>query len=134
MSLMHFTASRKQPKTEAVLDAIFQGDNESLHNFIERFNKEAVQVDTTDDMKKYRLQRGLHPNSDFAMAVGIEKQRTLDDLLKSQAYIQYKVQQTADTARYGRAGNTQSAPQSNHEQAKQIQPNKRTFGPALGAI
>ncbi|PNX63491.1 hypothetical protein L195_g061655, partial [Trifolium pratense] len=59
----HFTASRKQPKTEAVLDAIFQGDNESLRNFIERFNKEAVQVDTTDDMKKYLLQRGLRPNS-----------------------------------------------------------------------
>ncbi|CAJ2629809.1 unnamed protein product [Trifolium pratense] len=39
----HFTASRKQPKTEAVLDAIFQGDNESLRSFIERFNKEAVQ-------------------------------------------------------------------------------------------
>ncbi|CAJ2644644.1 unnamed protein product [Trifolium pratense] len=39
----HFTASRKQPKTEAVLDAIFQADNESLRSFIERFNKEAVQ-------------------------------------------------------------------------------------------
>ncbi|CAJ2644877.1 unnamed protein product [Trifolium pratense] len=59
----HFTTSRKQPKTEAVLDAIFQGDNESLCNFIERFNKEAVQVDTTDDMKKYLLQRGLRPNN-----------------------------------------------------------------------
>ncbi|CAJ2628951.1 unnamed protein product [Trifolium pratense] len=42
----HFTASRKQPKTEAVLDAIFQGDNESLRSFIERFNKEAVQYYT----------------------------------------------------------------------------------------
>ncbi|CAJ2647628.1 unnamed protein product [Trifolium pratense] len=40
----HFTASRKQPKTEAVLDAIFQADNESLRSFIERFNKEAVQM------------------------------------------------------------------------------------------
>ncbi|PNX61955.1 hypothetical protein L195_g052722, partial [Trifolium pratense] len=110
--------SRKQPKTEAVLDAIFQGDNESLRNFIERFNKEAVQVDTTDDMKKYLLQRGLRPNSDFAKAVGIEKPRTLDDLLlKSQAYIQYEEQQAADAARYGRAGNTHSAPQSHQEQS-----------------
>ncbi|CAJ2667015.1 unnamed protein product [Trifolium pratense] len=40
----HFTASRKQPKTEAVLDAIFQADNESLRSFIERFNREAVQM------------------------------------------------------------------------------------------
>ncbi|CAJ2657286.1 unnamed protein product [Trifolium pratense] len=45
-SLRHFTASRKQPKTEAVLDAIFQADNESLRSFIERFNKEAVQYYT----------------------------------------------------------------------------------------
>ncbi|CAJ2662240.1 unnamed protein product [Trifolium pratense] len=114
----HFTASRKQPKTEAVLDAIFQADNESLRSFIERFNKEAVQVETTDDMKKYLLQRGLRPNSDFAKAVGIEKPRTFSDLLlKSQPYIQYEEQQAADAARYGRAGNSQPAPRSNAEQS-----------------
>ncbi|CAJ2647353.1 unnamed protein product [Trifolium pratense] len=114
----HFTASRKQPKTEAVLDAIFQGDNESLRSFIERFNKEAVQVETTDDMKKYLLQRGLRPNTDFAKAVGIEKPRTFSDLLlKSQPYIQYEEQQAADAARYGRAGNSQPAPRSNAEQS-----------------
>ncbi|CAJ2665934.1 unnamed protein product [Trifolium pratense] len=114
----HFTASRKQPKTEAVLDAIFQADNESLRSFIERFNREAVQVETTDDMKKYLLQRGLRPNSDFSRAVGIEKPRTFSDLLlKSQAYIQYEEQQAADAARYGRAGNSQPAPRSNAEQS-----------------
>ncbi|CAJ2668337.1 unnamed protein product [Trifolium pratense] len=114
----HFTASRKQPKTEAVLDAIFQADNESLRSFIKRFNKEAVQVETTDDMKKYLLQRGLRPNSDFAKAVGIEKPRTFSDLLlKSQPYIQYEEQQAADAARYGRAGNSQPAPRSNAEQS-----------------
>ncbi|CAJ2645848.1 unnamed protein product [Trifolium pratense] len=114
----HFTASCKQPKTEAVLDAIFQADNESLRSFIERFNKEAVQVETTDDMKKYLLQRGLRPNSDFAKAVGIEKPRTFSDLLlKSQPYIQYEEQQAADAARYGRAGNSQPAPRSNAEQS-----------------
>ncbi|CAJ2646545.1 unnamed protein product [Trifolium pratense] len=116
----HFTASRKQPKTEAVLDAIFQADNESLRSFIERFNREAVQVETTDDMKKYLLQRGLRPNSDFARAVGIEKPRTFSDLLlKTQAYIQYEEQQAADAARYGRAGNNQPAPRSNAEQSSQ---------------
>ncbi|MCI28281.1 hypothetical protein A2U01_0049481, partial [Trifolium medium] len=74
----HFTASRRHPKTVAILEAIFQGKDESLRNFIKRFNKEAVQVNTTDDMKKYLLERGLHPRSDFAKAVGIEKPRTLD--------------------------------------------------------
>ncbi|MCI20150.1 hypothetical protein A2U01_0041311, partial [Trifolium medium] len=47
----HFTASRAQPKTEATLEAIVQGNDESLQKYIERFNKEVVQVNTTDDMK-----------------------------------------------------------------------------------
>ncbi|MCI95276.1 hypothetical protein A2U01_0116574, partial [Trifolium medium] len=46
-----------------------------------------------------------------AKAVGVEKPRTLDDLLhKSQAYIQYEQVQAADAARYGWAGHIQSAP------------------------
>ncbi|GAU10226.1 hypothetical protein TSUD_421500, partial [Trifolium subterraneum] len=43
----HFTASRKHPKTEANLEAVRQGPNETLRSYIERFNKEAVQVDVT---------------------------------------------------------------------------------------
>ncbi|MCI45385.1 hypothetical protein A2U01_0066624, partial [Trifolium medium] len=65
----------------ATLEAIYQGKDESLRNFIERFYKEAIQVETTDYMKKYLLERGLRPHSDFAKAVGIEKPRTLDELL-----------------------------------------------------
>ncbi|MCI97073.1 hypothetical protein A2U01_0118373, partial [Trifolium medium] len=38
----------------------------NLSETSERFNKEAVQVNTTDDMKKYLLERGLRPRSDFA--------------------------------------------------------------------
>ncbi|CAJ2638239.1 unnamed protein product [Trifolium pratense] len=48
----HFTASRKHPKTVHALEAIYQAEEETLRNFVERFNKEAVQVETTDDMKK----------------------------------------------------------------------------------
>ncbi|MCI62955.1 hypothetical protein A2U01_0084212, partial [Trifolium medium] len=36
----HFTASRRHPKTVATLKAIYQGQDESLCNYIERFNKE----------------------------------------------------------------------------------------------
>ncbi|MCI75486.1 hypothetical protein A2U01_0096755, partial [Trifolium medium] len=64
----HFTASRRNPKTVATLEAIIQGKDEPLRNIIERFNKEAVQVNTIDDMKKYLLERGLRPRSDFAKA------------------------------------------------------------------
>ncbi|CAJ2662458.1 unnamed protein product [Trifolium pratense] len=49
----HFTASRKHPKTVHALEAIYQAEEETLRNFVERFNKEAVQVETTDEMKKF---------------------------------------------------------------------------------
>ncbi|MCI93231.1 hypothetical protein A2U01_0114529, partial [Trifolium medium] len=54
-------------------------------------------------MKHYLLERGLRPRSDFAKAVGIEKPRSLAELLaKSQAYIQYKEQEMADAIRHSR--------------------------------
>ncbi|MCI57796.1 hypothetical protein A2U01_0079047, partial [Trifolium medium] len=77
----HFTASRRHPKSVATLEAIYQGQDESLRDYIKRFNKDAVQVNTTDDMKHYLLERGLRPRSVFAKAVGIEKPRTLAELL-----------------------------------------------------
>lgn len=61
----HFTASRKHPRSEVSLEAIIQGKYESLRAYIERFNKEAVKVTTTAGMKKYLLERGLRPWSDF---------------------------------------------------------------------
>ncbi|KAK2403502.1 hypothetical protein QL285_052932 [Trifolium repens] len=72
----NFTASWKQPKTVATLEAIFQGPKKSLRAYIERFNREAVQVKTTDEMKRYLLARGLRPRTDFAKAVGIEKDKS----------------------------------------------------------
>ncbi|PNX87042.1 hypothetical protein L195_g043126, partial [Trifolium pratense] len=111
----HFTASRKHPKTVLALEAIYQAEEESLRNFIERFNKEVVHVDTTDDMKKYLLQRGLRSNSDFATAAGIEKPPTWDDLLvKAQAYIQYEEVQAADVARLARPGSSHPARESSY--------------------
>lgn len=99
----NFTASRKQPKTVATLEAIFQGAKESLRAYIERFNREAVQVETTDEMKRYLLARGLRPRTDFAKAVGIEKPKTLAQLLaKAEPYIQYEEQEMADALRQGR--------------------------------
>ncbi|XP_045791306.1 uncharacterized protein LOC123886013 [Trifolium pratense] len=111
----HFTASRKHPKTVHALEAIYQAEDETLRNFVERFNKEAVQVETTDDMKKYLLQRGLRPGSDFAKAVGIEKPPTWDDLLlKAQKYIDYEEVQAADVARLARPGSSHPAREPSH--------------------
>jgi hypothetical protein len=104
----NFTASRKQPKTVATLEAIFQGPKETLRAYIERFNREAVQVKEPDDMKRYLLARGLRPRTDFAKAVEIEKPKTLAQLLaKAEKYIQYKEQEIADALRQGR---TEEAP------------------------
>ncbi|MCI39894.1 hypothetical protein A2U01_0061126, partial [Trifolium medium] len=82
----------------------------------ERFNKEAVQVNTTDDMKKYLLERGLRPCSDFAKTVGIEKPRTLDELLlKAQAYVQYEEVEVADANCHARPEDNQPARESHRK-------------------
>ena len=54
-------------------------------------------------MKKYLLERGLCPHSDFAKVVGIESPTTLDSfLLKAQTYIQYEEKEAANSARESR--------------------------------
>ena len=71
--------------------------------YIERFNKESVQVPTMDNMKKYLLERGLRPCNDFAKVVGIETPATLDSLLlKTKAYIQYEKKEVVNNARESR--------------------------------
>src|ERR1051325_85679 len=71
-----FTASRRHPKTEASLEAIIQKSEESLREYIDRFNREAIQVPCEDQMKRYLLERGLLPGTDFRKAVGIEPPAT----------------------------------------------------------
>ena len=111
----HFTASHRHPKSEASLEAIIQGRDESLRAYIECFNKEVVQVPTTDNMKKYLLERGLRPHSDFTKAVGIETPATLNSLiLKEQAYLHYKEKEAANNARESR--NIESAKSSKNDE------------------
>ncbi|KAK2409752.1 hypothetical protein QL285_045156 [Trifolium repens] len=96
----HFTASRKHPLTVSALEAIVQRDDEPLRDYIDGFNKIAVQVRVEDKMKLYLMDRGLRANSDFAKAVGIEEIRTLDTFLeKAQKYIAYEEKQMAVDAR-----------------------------------
>ncbi|GAU10433.1 hypothetical protein TSUD_420630, partial [Trifolium subterraneum] len=99
----HFTASRKHPKTEANLEAVRQGPNETLRSYIERFNKEGVQVDVTDDMKKYLMRKNLRDGTKFKEIVAIEKPATWDEILyKAQAYMQFDEETMADAMRYSR--------------------------------
>ncbi|GAU22553.1 hypothetical protein TSUD_93200 [Trifolium subterraneum] len=99
----HFTASRKHPKTEANLEAVRQGPNETLRSYIERFNKEAVQVDVTDDMKKYPMRKNLRDGTKFKEMVAIEKPATWDEILyKAQTYMQFEEETMDDAMRYPR--------------------------------
>ncbi|GAU41925.1 hypothetical protein TSUD_25660 [Trifolium subterraneum] len=99
----HFTASRKHPNTEANLEAVRQGPNETLRSYIERFNKEVVQFDVTDDMKKYLMRKNLRDGTKFKEMVAIEKPATWDEILyKAQTYMQFEEETMADTMRYFR--------------------------------
>ncbi|XP_058758369.1 uncharacterized protein LOC131631595 [Vicia villosa] len=54
-------------------------------------------------MKKFLLERGLRPRSDFAKAVGIETPATLDEFFhKAQTYIQYQEKEAAHAVRNSR--------------------------------
>ena len=56
-------------------------------------------------MKKYLLERGLRPCSDFAKAAGIETPITLDSLLlKAQEYIQYEEKEAVNNSQESRHG------------------------------
>jgi hypothetical protein len=64
-------------------------------------------VATDDGMKKYLIERGLRRGSDFAKAIGIEPQATLEDLLhKAHAYIAYEEKEAAINIRNPRANSS----------------------------
>jgi len=73
----HFTASRTQPKTMASLETIVQGRSEPLPDYIERFNKEAVQVRGVDEnMKQYLIIKGLCEGTYVKKAVQLDHPET----------------------------------------------------------
>ncbi|GAU43618.1 hypothetical protein TSUD_185110 [Trifolium subterraneum] len=95
----HFTTSRLHPKTVASLKAIVQGPEESLRNYIERFNKVSVEVEAADKMKLYLLEEGLREGTKFLEAVGILEVQTLDAFFElAQRYIKYEDKQKASEA------------------------------------
>ncbi|GAU12536.1 hypothetical protein TSUD_182500 [Trifolium subterraneum] len=100
MFTAHFTTSRRHPKTVASLKAIVQGPEESLRNYIERFNKVSVEVEATDKMKLYLLEEGLREGTKFQEAVGILEVETLDVFFElTQRYIKYEDKQKASEVR-----------------------------------
>jgi hypothetical protein len=94
----HFTASRTQLKTVASLEAIVQGRNEPLRDYIERFNKEVVQVRGADEMKKrYLIAKGLREGTNVKKVVRLDPPRTLNEFPAIvKIYIAYEEELYAD--------------------------------------
>ncbi|GAU51194.1 hypothetical protein TSUD_374450 [Trifolium subterraneum] len=114
----HFTTSKRHPKTVANLKAIIQGPDEPLRIYIERFNKEAVEVDdTTDKMKLYLLEDGLREGTKFQEVVGIVEMTTLDEFFElPQRYIKWKEKQKASEVR--RPKNMEAGPSSQRKERR----------------
>jgi len=95
----HFTASRTQPKTVASLEAIVQGRSEPLRDYIERFNKEFVQVRGVDEnMKQYLITRGLREGTNVKKVVCLDRLETYNQLLAIvKTYIRYEEEVCADS-------------------------------------
>jgi len=97
--ITHFTASRTQPKMVASLEAIFQGKREPLRDYIERFNKEAVQVRGAEDStKQYLITKGPREGTDVKKDVRLDRPRTLNEFLAiAKIYIRYEEELYADS-------------------------------------
>ena len=76
----------------AFLEATVQGRSEPLRDYIERFNKEAVQVQGADDnMKQYLITRGLREGTDAKKVVRLDHPETYNQLLAIvKTYIHYE--------------------------------------------
>jgi len=82
----------------ASLEAIVQGKREPLRDYIERFNKEVVQVRGDDEtMKRYLIAKGLREGTDVKKAVILDRPRTLNEFLAiAKIYIGYEEELYAD--------------------------------------
>ncbi|GAU42207.1 hypothetical protein TSUD_375560 [Trifolium subterraneum] len=111
----HFTTSKRHPKMVANLKAIVQGPEEPLRSYIERFNKEAVEVDATDKMKLYLLEDGLREGTKFQEAAGIVEMATLNEFFELvQRYIKWEEKQKASEVRRPK-NQGEAGPSSNRE-------------------
>jgi len=83
----------------ASLEAIVQGKSKPLRDYIERFNKEAVQVRGADEtMKRYLITKGLCEGTNVKKSVHLDRPRTLNEFLAiAKIYIKYEEELYADS-------------------------------------
>ena len=83
----------------ASFEAIVQGKNEPLRDYIKSFNKEAIQVRGGDDtMKKYLIIKGLCEGKHVKKVVHLDRPGSLNEFLAiSKTYIRYEEELYADS-------------------------------------
>jgi hypothetical protein len=107
----------------ASLKAIVQGRNDPLRDYIERFNKEAVQVRGADEtMKRYLIAKGLRKGTDVKKAVRLDRLRTLNEFLSiAKIYIAYEEELYTDSLNKSRKEEpaAESSKKTFHEKKKE---------------
>lgn len=81
-----------KPKLEELLKEVRQHENETLSEYVERFNNEAASVRNLEDKQRlFWLKDSLRKGGLFKMDVGVNKPRSLGDFLRrSQKYMDYE--------------------------------------------
>ncbi|XP_043700046.1 uncharacterized protein LOC122650721 [Telopea speciosissima] len=97
-----FQSSIKQKKTVANLLAVKQGPDESIRDYITRFNREAVEIKDLDDAMAFNALHNGVTNHDLVKSLALEPITTMPQLLD--CHYQYtnmfdimKARKTADT-------------------------------------
>lgn len=87
-----FMVSRVKPKSEKVLKAIHRGENESLREYMKRFNDKALNVKNLDNkIRWWFMENGLWPGSLFKIDVGFNQPWNLKEFLhRSSNYMDHK--------------------------------------------
>jgi len=117
----------------ASLEAIVQGKSEPLRDYIERFNKEVVQVRGADEtMKRYLIAKGLRKGTDVKKVVRIDRPRTLNEFLAiAKIYIAYEEELYADNLNKTRKEEpaAESSKKPFHEKKKEGKVTREGKGP-----
>jgi len=123
-STVHFTASRRKPKTVLTLQAITQRKNYPLfENKSKGLTKKMSKFkEKTKNIKICLFGKGLQPRRDFNKAIGVEELRSLNEFLNlTKTYIRHEEKLCANNFRKSRKWDPEeeSSKKPNLEKKKQ---------------
>jgi hypothetical protein len=98
--ILHFTSSKRQFKSEFHLETVKQGKDESLRDYITRFNNEVLEVRNVEpNLVLYFFVRGLKLGA-FAKQLAGDKPTSMDDLkVRAEKWIRIEEWEKAQAAK-----------------------------------